>query len=83
LLTFSQGIALPYAQVGAMAAIPRRPTAAAGRLHAEYGAAVLTQVYGLFADGTPLPMVVIVMQRDPGLAAGALLFFYRRDTRIK
>jgi hypothetical protein len=43
------------------------------------GAAVFTQVYGLFADGTPLPMVVIVTCSGIlGLAAGALPFFYRK-----
>jgi DHA1 family bicyclomycin/chloramphenicol resistance-like MFS transporter len=81
LLTFSQGIALPYAQVGAMAAIPRRAGTAAGVgvFTQNMGAAVFTQLYGLFADGTPLPMVVIVTCSGIlGLAAGALPFLYRK-----
>ncbi|MFZ2135817.1 MAG: multidrug effflux MFS transporter [Xanthobacteraceae bacterium] len=81
LLTFSQGIALPYAQVGAMAAIPRLAGTAAGVgvFTQNMGAAVFTQLYGLFADGTPLPMVVIVTCSGIlGLAAGALPIFYRK-----
>jgi hypothetical protein len=43
------------------------------------GAAVFTQLYGLFADGTPLPMVVIVTCSGIlGLAAGALPLLYRK-----
>ena len=72
-LTFSQGIALPYAQVGAMGTIPRLAGTAAGVgvFMQNMGAALFTQLYGLLADGTPLPMVAIV------LAAGALPFLYR------
>src|SRR5262249_6731419 len=80
-LTFSQGIALPYAQVGAMAAIPRLAGTAAGVgvFMQDMGAAIFTQLYGLFADGTPQPMVAIVgWSAIWGLAAGALPFLYRK-----
>ena len=68
LLTFSQGIALPYAQVGAMAAIPRLAGTAAGvGLHAKHGGG---RVYPALrplrrrhavADGSHSDV-----QRDPG-----------------
>jgi DHA1 family bicyclomycin/chloramphenicol resistance-like MFS transporter len=61
-ITFAQGIALPYGQIGAMAVIPRLAGTAAGigvSLQ-NIGGAVFTQLYGFFADGTPRPMVVIV-----------------------
>jgi DHA1 family bicyclomycin/chloramphenicol resistance-like MFS transporter len=80
-LTFSQGIALPYAQVGAMATIPRLAGTAAGVgvFMQNMGAAVFTQLYGLFANGTPSPMVAMVgLSGILGLAAGALPFIYRR-----
>jgi DHA1 family bicyclomycin/chloramphenicol resistance-like MFS transporter len=79
-VTFAQGIALPYAQVGAMAVIPPLAGTAAGVgvfMQNMLGAA-LTQLYGLFADGTPLPMVAIVSASGVFcLAAGALPFFAR------
>jgi DHA1 family bicyclomycin/chloramphenicol resistance-like MFS transporter len=79
-VTFSQGIALPYAQVGAMATLPRVAGTAAGVgvFMQNMGGAVFTQLYGLFADGTPLPMVVIASCSGIlCLAAGALPFLYR------
>ena len=79
-LTFSQGIALPYAQVGAMGTIPRLAGTAAGVgvFMQNMGAALFTQLYGLLADGTPLPMVAIVgLSGILCLAAGALPFLYR------
>jgi DHA1 family bicyclomycin/chloramphenicol resistance-like MFS transporter len=85
-LTFSQGIALPYAQVGAMATIPRLAGTAAGVgvFMQNMGAAVFTQLYGLFANGTPSPMVAIVgLSGILGLAAGALPFFYRAKAAVQ
>jgi DHA1 family bicyclomycin/chloramphenicol resistance-like MFS transporter len=79
-VTFSQGIALPYAQVGAMATLPRVAGTAVGVgvFMQNMGGAVFTQLYGLFADGTPLPMVVIASCSGIlCLAAGALPFLYR------
>jgi MFS transporter, DHA1 family, multidrug resistance protein len=82
-VTFSQGIALPYAQVGAMATLPRLAGTAAGVgvFMQNMGGAVFTQVYGLFADGTPLPMVVVASCSGIlCLAAGALPFLCRSRT---
>jgi DHA1 family bicyclomycin/chloramphenicol resistance-like MFS transporter len=61
-VTFSQGIALPYAQVGAMAVIPALAGTAAGIgvFMQNFWGAIFTQVYGLAADGTPRPMVLVI-----------------------
>ena len=78
-LTFSQGIALPYAQVGAMSVIPPLAGTAAGVgvFTQNMGGAVLTQLYGLLADGTPLPMIAIVSASAVlCLAAGVLAFLH-------
>jgi len=83
-LTFSQGIALPYAQVGAMAVIPRLAATAAGIgvFMQNFGGAVFAQLYGLFADGTPLPMVAILLcSGSLCLVAGTLPFVLRRGQR--
>jgi DHA1 family bicyclomycin/chloramphenicol resistance-like MFS transporter len=60
-LTMSQGIAMPYAQVGAMMEVPAFAGTAAGVgvFMQNFFAAVFSQLYGIFADGTPLPMTVI------------------------
>jgi DHA1 family bicyclomycin/chloramphenicol resistance-like MFS transporter len=76
-ITFSQGISLPYAQVGAMAVVPRLAGTAAGIgvFMQNFGGAVFTQLYGLFADGTPRPMIIIAgCSAILCLAAGALPF---------
>ena len=66
-ITMAQGISMPYAQVGAMAEIPRFAGTAAGIgvFMQNFGAAVFSQLYGLFADGTPQPMM-----RDRRCCAG-------------
>jgi DHA1 family bicyclomycin/chloramphenicol resistance-like MFS transporter len=82
-LTFSQGIALPYAQVGAMGTIPRLAGTAAGVgvFMQNMGGALFTQLYGLAADGTPVPMVAILaLCGILGLAAGALPLLYKGTT---
>jgi DHA1 family bicyclomycin/chloramphenicol resistance-like MFS transporter len=79
-LTFAQGIALPYAQVGAMAVMPRLAGTAAGIgvFMQNFGGAVFAQLYGAFADGTPWPMVAILLcSGSLCLAAGALPFLFR------
>src|SRR5437868_7625106 len=76
-LTFSQGIALPYAQVGAMAVVPRLAGTAAGVgvFMQNFGGALFSELYGLMADGTPLPMVaVLVCSGLLTVAAGAVPF---------
>ena len=62
-ITMAQGIAMPYAQVGAMAEIPRFAGTAAGVgvFMQNFGAAVFAQLYGVFADGTPRPMIAIAV----------------------
>jgi DHA1 family bicyclomycin/chloramphenicol resistance-like MFS transporter len=57
-ITMSQGIAMPYAQVGAMAEVPRFAGTAAGVgvFMQNFFAAVFAQLYGLLADRTPWPM---------------------------
>ena len=82
-LTFSQGIALPYAQVGAMGTIPRLAGTAAGVgvFMQNMGGALFTQLYGLAADGTAVPVVAILtLCGILGLAAGALPLLYKETT---
>ena len=60
-ITMAQGIAMPYAQVGAMTEIPRYAGTAAGVgvFMQNFWAAIFTQLYGFLADGTPQPMICI------------------------
>jgi DHA1 family bicyclomycin/chloramphenicol resistance-like MFS transporter len=62
-ITMAQGIAMPYAQVGAMAEVPRFAGTAAGIgvFMQNFGAAIFSQLYGVFADGTPRPMIMIAV----------------------
>ena len=83
-LTMAQGIALPYAQVGAMAAVPSLAGTAAGVgvFMQNFCGAAFTQIYGLVADGTPPPMVLIVsISGALGLLVGALPFVLARRGR--
>ena len=76
-VTMAQGVSLPYAQVGAMAEIPRLAGTASGVgvFMQHFCAALCAQLYGLFADGTPRPMIVIaVLVGILCLMAGALPF---------
>jgi DHA1 family bicyclomycin/chloramphenicol resistance-like MFS transporter len=61
LLSFAQGLALPNAQAGAMRVMPGLAGTAAGLgvFMQMFLSAVSIELYGLFADGTPLPMIVI------------------------
>jgi MFS transporter, DHA1 family, multidrug resistance protein len=80
-LTFSQGISLPYAQVGAMAAVPRLAGTAAGVgvFMQNMGGALFSQLYGMFADGTPMPMIAILSCAGIlGVAAGGVPFLLAR-----
>jgi DHA1 family bicyclomycin/chloramphenicol resistance-like MFS transporter len=82
-VTFSQGIALPYAQVGSMAVIPALAGTAAGIgvFMQNFWGAIFTQVYGLAADGSPRPMVLVISVSGLlCLLVGALPFaLARRD----
>jgi MFS transporter, DHA1 family, multidrug resistance protein len=62
-ITMAQGIAMPYAQAGAMTEIPRFAGTAAGVgvFMQNFCAAVFAQLYGVFADGSPRPMVMIAV----------------------
>jgi DHA1 family bicyclomycin/chloramphenicol resistance-like MFS transporter len=62
-VTMAQGIAMPYGQVGAMKEIPRFAGTAAGVgvFMQNFCAAISTQVYGLLADGTPWPMLLMAV----------------------
>ena len=62
-ITIAQGIAMPYAQVGAMAEVPRFAGTAAGIgvFMQNFCAAVFSQLYGFLADGTPRPMIMIAV----------------------
>ena len=62
LITFGQGLALPNAQAGALRVIPKLSGTAAGIgvFFQSFLGAIFAQVYGLLADGTPIPMVIAV-----------------------
>jgi DHA1 family bicyclomycin/chloramphenicol resistance-like MFS transporter len=80
-LTMAQGIALPYAQVGAMAAVPAVAGTAAGVgvFVQNFCGASFTQIYGLLADGTPRPMLLIVsLSGFLGLLVGVVPFWLAR-----
>jgi DHA1 family bicyclomycin/chloramphenicol resistance-like MFS transporter len=84
-VTMAQGISMPYAQVGAMAEIPRFAGTAAGIgvFMQNFGAALFSQLYGLLADGTPLPMSMIALLGAVlSLVTGAIPFILARR-RIK
>ena len=80
-ITMAQGIAMPYAQVGAMAEIPRFAGTAAGVgvFMQNFCAAIFSQLYGVLADGTPRPMSMIaVLCGFLTLATGAIPFLQKR-----
>jgi MFS transporter, DHA1 family, multidrug resistance protein len=61
LISFSQGLSLPNAQAGAMRVLPALSGTAAGLgvFVQMFLSAVSAEIYGLMADGTPLPMITI------------------------
>jgi DHA1 family bicyclomycin/chloramphenicol resistance-like MFS transporter len=71
LISFAQGVALPNAQAGAIRVIPELAGTAAGIgvFLQMFCGGVFSQLYGMFADGTPNPMLVIV-----SIAASLTLF---------
>jgi DHA1 family bicyclomycin/chloramphenicol resistance-like MFS transporter len=80
-ITMAQGIAMPYAQVGAMAEVPRFVGTAAGIgvFMQNFGAAMFSQLYGIFADGTPRPMIMIaVLCGTLTLIVGAIPLLQKR-----
>jgi DHA1 family bicyclomycin/chloramphenicol resistance-like MFS transporter len=80
-ITMAQGIAMPYAQVGAMAEVPRFAGTAAGVgvFMQNFFAAFFAQVYGFLADGTPRPMIAIaVLCGLLVLSTGSVPFLLKR-----
>ena len=80
-VTMAQGIALPYAQAGAMATIPRLAGTAAGVgvFVQQLCGAGFAQLYGMIADGTPRPMIVVTtLSATLGVVAGGVAFALAR-----
>ena len=80
-ITIAQGIAMPYATVGAMTEIARLAGTAAGVgvFMQNFCGAVFAQLYGLLADGTTRPMTMIaVLCGCLTLIAGAIPFLQKR-----
>jgi DHA1 family bicyclomycin/chloramphenicol resistance-like MFS transporter len=80
-LTLAQGIAMPYGQAAAMAEIPRFAGTAAGIgvFMQHFFGAIFAQLYGLLADGTPRPMMMIACFCGVlSLIVGAIPFVQKR-----
>jgi DHA1 family bicyclomycin/chloramphenicol resistance-like MFS transporter len=85
-VTLSQGIALPYAQAGAMDTVPRLAGTAAGIgvFAQQVVGAMFAQLYGLIADGTPRPMIAAAgLCAAMGVVAGAAAFVLTRRSAGK
>lgn len=81
LMSVGHGIALANTQVGAIRVIPSLAGTAAGIgvFSQMFLGAVFTQIYSLLADGTPMPMVIIVSTGAVlALIAGAIPFLLKR-----
>ncbi|HEY2136604.1 MAG TPA: MFS transporter [Xanthobacteraceae bacterium] len=79
-VTMAQGIALPYAQAGAMATVPRLAATAAGIgvFVQQFCGGAFAQLYGLVADGTPAPMVATtLLSAVLGVVAGGAAYALR------
>ena len=83
-MTMGQGISMPYAQAGSMATIPQLAGTAAGIgvfMQFFLGAA-FAQLYGMFANGMPGPLVVIIaLAAALGLVAGAIPILLARRSK--
>jgi len=83
-ITLAQGIALPYAQSGAMATNAKLAGTAAGIgvFVQNFCGAAFAQLYGLFADGTVTPLMrTTAISALAGLVAGAVPFVMARRVR--
>ncbi|TAK69836.1 MAG: Bcr/CflA family efflux MFS transporter [Betaproteobacteria bacterium] len=81
LISFGQGTALANAQVGAIRVIPSLSGTAAGIgvFFQMFLGAVFAQIYSLLADGTPIPMVAIVLTGSIlALVAGLVPFVLKQ-----
>ncbi len=82
LITFAQGISLPYGQAGAMATFPRIAGTAAGIgvFTQNIVGAIFAQMYGFFADGTVWPIVFVTsLSAILGLLVALPPFLTRRS----
>ena len=86
LVTFAQGLALPNAQAGAIGGARELAGTAAGigAFMQMFAAGAFTQLYGILADGTPIPMVITVSASAAlSFAAGIVPFaLARRSGRV-
>lgn len=83
-LTLAQGIAMPYGQAAAMAEIPRFAGTAAGIgvFMQNFGGAIFAQLYGVLADGTPRPMMMIALLCAVlTVAVGSVPYLLKRRAR--
>ena len=83
LTSFAQGLSLPNAQAGAMRVIPMIAGTAAGvGVFAQmFLSAVSSELYGILADGTPIPMIALtsIGMLCALAAAGSSFILCRRD----
>jgi MFS transporter, DHA1 family, multidrug resistance protein len=83
-ITMGQGISLSYAQAGAMATNPKLAGTAAGIgvFVQNFCGAAFAQLYGLLADGTPVPLTqTTAISALLALFAGLLPFVMARKAR--
>lgn len=84
-LSLAQGLALPNAQAGAIRVLPTLAGTAAGAgvfMQMICGGG-FSQIYGLLADGTPWPMVMVTcLTATLTLLAGTIPLFLRRDSEV-
>ncbi|HEY3919683.1 MAG TPA: multidrug effflux MFS transporter [Stellaceae bacterium] len=83
MISFSQGLSLPNAQAGAMRVAPALAGTAAGLgVFAQmFMSAVAAELYGIFANGTPLPMIVLTLI-GAMLSLGAALAAFALGRRV-
>jgi DHA1 family bicyclomycin/chloramphenicol resistance-like MFS transporter len=81
IVTFAQGLSLPNAQTGAMRIVPRYAGTAAGigGFMSLFFGALFTELVGVFADGTPHPMVMLASGAAVLSLGAALTAFAKRE----
>jgi len=84
IVTFAQGLSLPNAQSGAMGVVPRYAGTAAGvgGFMSLFAAALFTELVGIFADGTPFPMIALASVAAVLSLASALGSFSTRKQSV-
>jgi DHA1 family bicyclomycin/chloramphenicol resistance-like MFS transporter len=81
-MTMAQGLSLPFAQSGAMATVPRLAGTAAGVgvFAQNFCGAGFAQIYGMMADGSPVPMMeMTAVTVGLGLISAAVPTFIARS----